>query len=396
MNQKIIKEDYKISLALMVPFIILTFQYLILIYFGLLETTATSRIQLISKVIVGLAFLYALPIVIKRSKLKLVGSYFTGIFVFLLHCLLFPENWVYIKDLIFPFFFMCLPAFIYSMSIRNWNTLKNSMNKASLVVFMLGTVLGILVFSGKVSIGPYSMSLSYYMLFPTLIYLNELIDNPSLKMLIFSLIALLLIILSLGSRGPILCVMVFILLKIIRPFTKLTYTKLLLFITGLTATLVSFIYLDDILQFLNNLLISFGIRSRTIALFLKGDIYLSGRENIYPKIVQAIQDNPLAGIGIAGDRLITGGLYAHNLFLEILAGFGIIVGSALLIILFYLVIKSLLTKDKKKYNLIVIWLSLGFVPLIVSGSYLNYMNFWILNGLMIASLSCKNLNRNLI
>lgn len=391
MNEKTIESgDQKISLALMASFVILTIQYFILIYFDLLETTDASRIQLISKGIVGLAYLYALPIVIKRSKIKLIGIYSLGVFVFLLHYLLFPENSFYMKGVIFPFFFMCLPALVYSMSIRNWNTLQNSMIKASLIVLIVGTVLGVLVLFGKATVGGYSMSLSYYMLLPMIIILNELFDNYSLKTLIFSLIALA-IILSLGSRGPILCVMVFVLLKIMRPFTKLTYTKLLFFLTTFTATLFIVIYLDSILHYINDLLLNFGIRSRTIALFFREGVHLSGRENIYPKIVEAIQDNPLLGIGIAGDRLITGG-YAHNLFLEVLASFGIIVGSALLIALLYLIIKNLLTKDKQKYNMIIIWVSLGFIPLIVSGSYLISMNFWLLTGLMIAGLvNSKNI-----
>ena len=80
-------DDKKISIALMAPFVILTIQYFILIYFDLSEI---SKVQLISKVLVGLVLFYTLPIVIRRSKLKIIGSYSVGIFVFLLHYLMFP------------------------------------------------------------------------------------------------------------------------------------------------------------------------------------------------------------------------------------------------------------------------------------------------------------------
>ncbi len=387
MNQKRLRSgDLKISAALMASFIILTIQYFILIYFNLLGTTNASRIQLISKIIVGLVFLYALPVVIKRSRLKLVGSYSVGIFIFLFHYLMFPENSLYMRELIFPFFCMCLPVLVYSMSIHDWNNLKLCMGKASFIVFIIGTVLGVLVLFDQATVGAYSMSLSYYMLLPMIIYLGELFDNPSMKALLFSLITLL-IILSLGARGPILCAIVFVLLKILKS-SKLTYTKILFYLSSFAAIIVTFIYLDSILQYINNLLLNFGIKSRTIALFLRDGVYLSGRENIYPKIIEGIQDNPLLGIGIAGDRLITGG-YAHNLFLEVLANFGVIVGSILLITLILLVVRNLLIEDNEKYNIIIIWLSLGFIPLIVSGSYLMDMSFWILIGLMINSLHSR-------
>ena len=334
-------------------------------------------------------FLYALPVVIKRSKLKLIGSYSVSVFVFLLHYLMFPENSLYMRELTFPFFFMCLPVLVYSMSIQNWNILKLYMKKASFIVFLFGAILGGLVFAGKVTIGTYSMSLSYYMLLPMLIYLDELFDQPSLKACLFSLVALL-IILALGSRGAILCMAIFIFLKMVKSLSKLTYTKLLLNLTFFAAIIVTFIYLDSILQYINNLLLNFGINSRTIALFLMDSVHLSGRDSIYQKIIEAILNNPLLGIGVAGDRLIMGGGYTHNLILEVLANFGVIIGSSLLIVLLLLIVRNLLTKDNETYNMIIIWLSLGFVPLMVSGSYLMDMNFWILIGLMINSIFQKN------
>ncbi len=382
-------DDKKISAALMASFVILTIQYFILIYFNLLETENASKVQLISKVLVGLVFLYALPVVIKRSKLKLIGSYSVSVFVFLLHYLMFPENSLYMRELTFPFFFMCLPVLVYSMSIQNWNILKLYMKKASFIVFLFGAILGGLVFAGKVTIGTYSMSLSYYMLLPMLIYLDELFDQPSLKACLFSLVALL-IILALGSRGAILCMAIFIFLKMVKSLSKLTYTKLLLNLTFFAAIIVTFIYLDSILQYINNLLLNFGINSRTIALFLMDSVHLSGRDSIYQKIIEAILNNPLLGIGVAGDRLIMGGGYTHNLILEVLANFGVIIGSSLLIVLLLLIVRNLLTKDNETYNMIIIWLSLGFVPLMVSGSYLMDMNFWILIGLMINSIFQKN------
>ncbi|GAG27707.1 unnamed protein product, partial [marine sediment metagenome] len=95
-----------------------------------------------------------------------------------------------------------------------------------------------------------------------------------------------------------------------------------------------------------------------------------------------IVNKPLLGIGIEGDVRLAGG-YAHNLFLELLADFGIIFGTIIIIILLFLIIKSLLTKNKEKYRMIIIWLSLGFVSLMFSGTYMDTIGFWIFLGLLI-------------
>ena len=372
-------EDEKISIALMASFVILTIQYSILIYFNLLETTNALKVQLISKVLVGVIFLYALPAVLKRSKIKFIGTYCIGLIIVLLNYLIFPENHLYLNELIFPFFFMCLPTFIYSLSLKNWYILKQTMKKASLIVFLFGTILGMLILGGKASAGAYSMSLSYYMLLPTIMYLDELLDKLSLKAFLYALVSLL-IILALGSRGAILCSVVFVVLKLIKFDFKQKYSSMLYYLLTMAISVVMYIYLDHILEITYNLLLNFGIRSRSILLFLRKDTYLSGRDTIYQKISEEISNNPFLGIGLGGDRRIIGGGYAHNFFLEVLANFGIFMGLILSFALILLILRLLLVKDKEKYNMLIIWLSLGFVHLMVSSSYLIDIKFWILMG----------------
>lgn len=155
----------------MSSFAILTIQYLILTIFNLSGTKVGNYIQLLSKGIVGIFYLLSLLVVLKRNKIKFIAVYFISIMILLLNCLIFKENVPYIKTIIFPFFFTCLPTFIYAYSIEDWNVLKGIMYKVSLIVFIIETLIGILVFRGKVTIGSYSMSLSYYMLLPTIIYI---------------------------------------------------------------------------------------------------------------------------------------------------------------------------------------------------------------------------------
>lgn len=383
-NKKTVDEkaDKKISVALISSFVILTVQYFVLNFFNLLGTTTAPTVQLLSKVLVGLAFLYALPTVLKRRKVEFIGGYFTAVFIFILHYLIFPDNHLYLKELLFPFFVMSFPAFVYSLSIRNWGTFKEIMKKSSYIVFVFGTVLGGLIFAGRASAGTYSMSLSYYMLLPSIMFLDELFDKFSVRILLFVGISLL-VILALGSRGAILCIVVFVFLKSIRPNVKLTYKRALTYFGLFGAGIIGYLHLSRILDSLYTLLLSFGINSRSISLFLRDEVHLSGRDRIYESLILEVANNPFLGVGIGGDRLTRGGGYAHNLFLEILVNFGVILGPIVIVLLCVLIIKSLLNKDREKYTFFIIWLSLGFVHLMVSSTYITDIRFWIFLGVSI-------------
>ncbi|MCP3029528.1 O-antigen ligase family protein [Halobacillus sp. A5] len=380
-------EDMKISIALMATLVVLTFQYFILVTFNLFETSNASRVQLMSKILVGLLFLYAFPVVLKRNKIKVIIATLLALLLFALHYLLFPENHAFIESLILPFFFMCLPALFYSMSLENWNIMKSVMKVSSILIFIFGAISGFIIFSGTTAIDTYSMSISYYMLIPTLVFLNEFFDKKTFLSFIITLVSLL-VILALGSRGAILCIFVFIALRLIRLDSKFSYNKVFYMILTLSAFSIIFFYKEIIVKFIYNFLLGFGIDSRTLQLFMNEELHLSGRDIIYRNLLMKISENPILGLGIGGDRALGG--YAHNLFIEVFVNFGIIIGGIAIIILLLMIIKSLLTKDREKYNMLIIWINLGFVHLMVSQTYLTDIKFWVLIGLIINYLFLKS------
>ncbi|NMD42520.1 MAG: hypothetical protein GYA86_04320 [Firmicutes bacterium] len=387
-KREAVKNDKKISIALMATFVVLTLQYLILIYFKMMGTEGASAVQQISKILVGLVFLYALPAVLNRSLLKGIIVFSAAVIIFLCSYIFFPVNQPYIKNLIFPFFFMCLPAFVYSISIRDWKVLKDIMKKASYFVFVAGVVIAAGVFSGLASVGTYSMPFSYYMLLPAIMFMDELLDRFRLRTLLFTLISVL-VILALGARGPVLCLLVFFVFKLIKPRGRFNYQGMFLTSGAATAGLVGYIFRDGVLKALNNIFLHFGIESRSIALFLIKGVHLSGRDRISQLLVSKIGGSPFWGFGLAGDRPFLWGSYAHNFFLEIVVNFGIIIGFFVLLIIFYLILKSLVTKNKDGYSMLIIWMGLGFVHLMVSGSYLIDLKFWVFMGLVLSSLNLK-------
>ncbi|NPV45214.1 MAG: hypothetical protein HPY70_14770 [Firmicutes bacterium] len=376
------REDRKISIAIMSSFAILAIQYLILIYLDLIGTPYANTIQLFSKVIVGIFYLIALPTVLKRNKIKFINIYFISIFIFLINYLFFNENWFYLKNIIFPFFFTCLPSLVYSWSINNWNILEDVMKKTGILVFIVCSIIALLVFTNKASIGSYNMALSYYMLLPTVVYINEFIENFTIKSFLPVFISFF-IILTLGSRGAIMCLGVFVILKLITKEKKFNYKTILISVIIITLIVIILLSLHSILENLYNFLIQFGVHSRSLYLFLRNDVHLSGRELLYKTIIEEIKDNPLFGIGLAGDRRVING-YTHNIILEIISGFGIIIGSIIVILLGIISLKALFSQNiKEASNFISMWFCLGLVHLMVSGSYLIDFRFWIFLGLAI-------------
>lgn len=378
-------EDRRISVAIMSSFAILTIQYLVLIFLGLTGTSMGGIVQLASKALVGIFYLIALPAVLKRNKNKFIAVYFIAAFIFIINFIFFSENIIYLKQIVFSLFFIGIPSFIYSYSINDWEILMDVMKKTSKIVFLVGTLISLLIFSGFSNVGSYSMSLSYYMLLPATVYINEFFENMSLRNIFASLVSLF-VILTLGSRGAILCLGVFIMLKLVKYLKKLTYNKMPLYLSLFAIAGTALIFFKEILVFAYELLLSFGIRSRSLLLFAEGGIYLSGRDNLYSDVFQAILDNPLFGLGLMGDRFVLGGRYVHNLYMEIVINFGMLFGLLIVLIITYSVIKSLFIKDNKKYNVIIIWLSLGFIHLMVSSTYLTDFKFWIFLGLICSIL----------
>ncbi len=387
-SERLRLEDSRISIALMSSFVVLTAQYFVLVSGNLMGTAMGHNIKILSKILVGALFAYALPIVLKRNKKRFIGTYTVWTFVFLLHYLMFPENNTYEQELVFPLFAMCLPAFIYSSTIHDWAVLRNVMSKASYIVFCVGLLLGVMVFWGKASVGSYSMSLSYYLLLPSVMFIDEFLDRPRLRNIMFALLSILLI-LAIGARGPIMCIAVFIILKLIRSPERLRFSHVCAYLFSIFLVIIVVLFFDELLMSIYNLLSRFGIRSRSILLFLQPELHLSGRDRVYSRVIAEIMDNPITGIGIGGDRRVIGGGYAHNLFIELIADYGVLLGTLFVLALLVLMIRFFLSRNRYQYDMFAIWLSIGVIPLLVSSSYIEDMRFWIFLGLASRTVTIK-------
>lgn len=386
------KGDRRIAIALLSQNVVLMIQYFILFGLGIVGTNVGNSVQLGSKVIVGLTFIIALPTVLKRSFLTLYLTYLVAGLVFIFEFLFFYNNEMYVISLLFDFFCICLPSFIYAYSLKDKEVMSRLMIRFSHITLGIGTLISYLVLFRRLNIGEYSMTLSYYLLLPSLVFLNKYLTNYAVKYLLLFVLSTAEITL-LGSRGALLSIGLYVILWLLvnlkSIYKKFNVKKLVFNFTLLTGITFFVVFFREITRYTYYKLILMGIYSRTLSLFINDQIYMSGRDtDLYSVAVDIIRKNPLLGTGIASDRLYLGN-YVHNLFLELAMDFGLILGLVIGLAIIGLAIKTIFLAEIRTAYFILIFFCLGVVPLMVSSSYLVSSWFWIYLGLAISVKSTQ-------
>lgn len=107
-------------------------------------------------------------------------------------------------------------------------------------------------------------------------------------------------------------------------------------------------------------------------------IRLSGYEpDVDINIEYAIFQHPIVGHGIGAEYTILG-TYSHNIFLDIILQGGFIFGGLFIILFIFKAIMAFVNEEDKLFFFVLF--CYGFVPLLISGSYLSSMSFWIFLG----------------
>lgn len=234
---------------------------------------------------------------------------------------------------------------------------------------------------------------SYYDLAFTL-YLNSLIlshnfifhkkSKSGLMLLIFNMIVLVFF----GSRMVFFATFITIILAYL--FSKDKKKLGFYFSLSLISAISLYIYnnlLNILIQF-NSILASHNINSRNLFLFitqLKSSsdqtVILSGRDEIYPVVLEYISQHPLMPSGLGMGRVLTGGKYyhSHNFLLEISLIFGVVLASIILLLIVILIIKNI-KNIKKYYNLsLFLMLLVSFAIRSLTGThFVNDVIFMIL------------------
>lgn len=304
--------------------------------------------------------LFSVPWIVYRKFLLLILVYF--FFSFLFSFSVFQNSavleYVLSEGIRFTLS-ICLPIFLSLVSIRNWDIFYKVAFQISMFVAFIGLLYLILLLTGNLPMKAniYDMGLGYSLLIPALFLFWH-----KGKFGVFVALLLTILILLLGSRGPLLPIALFIFVQ--RLVLGSINEKFFLFIL-LIIIICSF-------NFVINLLQDYGINSRTLELLVEGEMDSdSGRGDIYLVIVNKISDCPIFGHGMFSDRVFLDGSYCHNILLELFMNFGYFIPIFFIIVMIFLICMCMKHSTKLELTLLLLFFLASIVPLLVSGSYLT-------------------------
>lgn len=368
------KGDLYLSFVISFQMIVTTLQLLLpLLGIASVETAASYRV-----IITLLTYLPGVIIVAQRHLKWMVVAFITFFMALLLNYEMFPTSHMFIESSqAFTLTPISILTILFVMSIRDFGNFK----KMLLYVARVSVVISLLYVAAN-ALSPfknldetYSMSFGYGMLLPAMFLFSQqgYIDK-SLSFLLFFLI------LIDGSRGPVVVAAIFYAYYTL--FLSSGKTKKRIILTVAITAVAAVMVLPKLESFQN---------SRTMFLLREGELisHDSGREeNVYSVVLPKIMESPIVGWGLGGDRYFLDGSYSHNIFIEVFIHYGIFVGTALFLWLLFYCIRMFFSSRTKhipgEREMFVMMFLYGFVPMLVSGSYLTNFSFAIFIGYLIS------------
>ena len=139
----------------------------------------------------------------------------------------------------------------------------------------------------------------------------------------------------------------------------------------------------SVLLNINDYLQSKNINSYIINQILSGNTAPEEmRLSVMEKVIDAIQKQPL-GYGLFGDRVILRGSYSHNIVVEILCAYGVVLGLILLILFGLFIFRAI--RNSKLYNrkeLVVAFIFIYLLKFFASSSIMSDTFFGLFMGVL--------------
>ena len=368
------KKDLYLSFVVLFQMIVTTLQLLLpLLGIASVETAASYRV-----IITLLTYLPGAVIVARRHLSWIVMAFVAYFSVLLISYVLFPASHRFIESSqVITLTPISILTILFMVSIRDFENFKKMLlfvSRASVAIAFLYAVANTLSPFRNLD-ETYNMSFGYCMLLPAMFLFTQqgYID----KFMSFMLFALILVD---GSRGPVVVLAIFYTYYTLFLSSGKTKKRMVLIVA--VAVWAAMMILPRLESFQN---------SRTMFLLKEGELisYDSGRdEDVYSVILPKIMESPIVGWGIGGDRYFLDGSYSHNIFIEVFIHYGIFFGTALFAWLFFYCIRMFLSSRTKhipgEREMFVMMFLYGFIPKLVSGSYLIDFSFAIFIGYLIS------------
>jgi len=281
-------------------------------------------------------------------------------------------------------------AFIFGVTVSDFEQTWAQAYKFSWIVLALAVVDTYLIKTFDST----SHMLGYAALFPSCVLVIEAINSSKNRLVnTLGLITSMVLIIEADTAGALAAIAltsIVSLLYIIKRFKKVAFL-IIISLLGVGAILinnVSFVaqQLSTRLGILN---VNVSLLDEIAGTGLTTDRY---RNSIYEYSWKYAKEHLFIGSGVGNDRvLITSqtlvrnqsltGNYPHNIFLEFMFQFGLVLGTMLSIFLVVFLIRFfVIEKNKKAQKIATLLMGMGFFPLLYSSSYIENVYFYLLIG----------------
>ncbi len=281
--------------------------------------------------------------------------------------LFIEEKWISLLFNVLPYYFI---GVVMNKDQKTFDLLYYG----SLVAFLVNLLyIAVILGSGR-EMQEDNLFLAYSVLPHALMVLWRAFEKKKIYHILFSVFAFLLV-LSLGSRGPVVSFIVFLVLILVYRSKGKTTAQIFLFLAGIFAfwfVMYSDVW-EDFLIWLRDVIDNFNISTRVIDAVLEGaaDGSNEARFKIYGTMLDFIQERPLIGYGIYGEWPFIS-YYAHQVVLELWCHYGVLLGSGFLIAgiaTFTRGFRAALCDHQKIFVLLMVcW---GVVRCMYTGTYLS-------------------------
>ena len=220
------------------------------------------------------------------------------------------------------------------------------------------------------------MSRAYFILLNVLLVINYAFDKKNLVAIVFSVIGILFLA-SMGSRGPVIITLAFIACKIFQASMGKGHGMVVVFVVLVLIWFVNSDYWNTFLLFIKGVIESLGLSTRVIDLAIQDETltYMSERDEIADLVVSKIKERPLTGWGVYGEWQFNG-WSAHNMYLEILDHYGVILGGMMIIWILFINIKAFLSsKETPVRGLVSLFACFCLVRGVFGGGFLTFPTF---------------------
>lgn len=355
--------DRTIAFAVMIQSLLLVMQTIMIGYYHMdAEDTTIYRV-----ILTAIPMVAAMIIAFARKPFRFISGFVVVCLLLLYTIAVFPDNTPFVINQGTRFLLpVVVPSFLCLTVVYDYKIVERTLYVISWFTMVLVLFYIIGFFSGRVSFTVYDMAFSFACVLPFVsLYSHRKYYDWIACTVLFVLVV------AVGARGSAMCMIIYVIVDLFQHKSKWRIPTLLLIVFFIVS-----------LPLLNNWLDSIGISSRSLNMLLNGDITSdSGRSTIRSYFINKLIEHPFIGIGLFGDRLYEDVAYCHNIVLEIVLDFGIILGGAFVIIGVIKLITLYCRSDSENRNRIVRYFCALVIPFMTSGSYLINSDFAIFLGL---------------